>query len=352
LHKTSFAADTAPGPIWPTRSILDYHDHEWGVPCHDENRLFEMLNLEGAQAGLSWETILNKRANYRAAFDDWDAEKIAAYGPEESGRTAGQSRHRAQQAESGCRDHQRPGLPAPARRRRHARRLPVGLGRRQADHQQLEEGRTPAKTELSDRLSKDLAKRGFKFVGSTIVYAYMQGIGMVDDHEIHFDIVGTRQRGDDDTAAAFFRQCDPVVAQIGDCFDIARITQAMTVQYAAFQIHGQQRGGAIDDSDQLLAIGIEGQAGKIAIDAGNHARIDIHPVILQRQTAGPYKRCCLRTDHGPPAVELIVDMVEAHANVNGESEHNQQRSGQQPAQCVWKKKSEGVCRLDGFQQMS
>ena len=61
---------------------LDYHDTEWGVPCHDERRLFEMLNLEGAQAGLSWETILNKRDTYRAAFDDWDAEKIAAYGPE------------------------------------------------------------------------------------------------------------------------------------------------------------------------------------------------------------------------------------------------------------------------------
>ena len=58
---------------------LDYHDHEWGVPCHDELRLFEMLNLEGAQAGLSWETILNKRDSYRAAFDNWDAEKIAAY---------------------------------------------------------------------------------------------------------------------------------------------------------------------------------------------------------------------------------------------------------------------------------
>ncbi len=60
---------------------LDYHDTEWGVPCHDERRLFEMLNLEGAQAGLSWETILNKRDTYRAAFDHWDAEKIAAYGP-------------------------------------------------------------------------------------------------------------------------------------------------------------------------------------------------------------------------------------------------------------------------------
>src|ERR1700712_249995 len=69
---------------WVPRDPLyiAYHDEEWGVPCHDERRLFEMLNLEGAQAGLSWETILNKRANYRAAFDQWDAEKIAAYGPD------------------------------------------------------------------------------------------------------------------------------------------------------------------------------------------------------------------------------------------------------------------------------
>ena len=163
---------------------IDYHDHEWGVPCHDENRLFEMLNLEGAQAGLSWETILNKRATYRAAFDDWDAEKIAAYGPEKVAELLAN-----------------PGIV------RNRLKVAAAITNSQAYLRLRQEGSTldaylwgfvdgkpiinvftrdtrPAKTELSDRLSKDLARRGFKFVGSTIVYAYMQGIGMVDDHDV------------------------------------------------------------------------------------------------------------------------------------------------------------------------
>ena len=162
---------------------LDYHDHEWGVPCHDENTLFEMLNLEGAQAGLSWETILNKRANYRAAFDGWDAEKIARY---DAAKVAG--------------------LLADAGIVRNRLKVAAAIGNAQAYLRMRDDGLTldqylwafvdgvrivnqwpdgarPAKTELSDRISKDLLKRGFKFVGSTIVYAYMQGIGMVDDHD-------------------------------------------------------------------------------------------------------------------------------------------------------------------------
>jgi DNA-3-methyladenine glycosylase I len=161
-----------------------YHDEEWGVPCHDENRLFEMLNLEGAQAGLSWETILNKRATYRAAFDDWDPEKIAAYGPEKVAELLAN-----------------PGIV------RNRLKVAAAVTNAQAYLRLRAEGHTldqylwafvdgkpivnrftretrPAKTELSDRISKDLAKRGFKFVGSTIVYAYMQGIGMVDDHDV------------------------------------------------------------------------------------------------------------------------------------------------------------------------
>ncbi len=162
---------------------LAYHDHEWGVACHDENRLFEMLNLEGAQAGLSWETILNKRDNYRLAFDQWDAVKIAAY---DGVKVAA--------------------LLADAGIVRNRLKVAAAIGNAQAYLRLREEGSTlddflwayvdgrpivnrwepgqrPAKTALSDRLSKDLAKRGFKFVGSTIVYAYMQGIGMVDDHD-------------------------------------------------------------------------------------------------------------------------------------------------------------------------
>lgn len=161
---------------------LDYHDTEWGVPCHDERRLFEMLNLEGAQAGLSWETILNKRETYRAAFDDWDAEKIAAYGPDKVAQLLAD-----------------PGIV------RNRLKVAAAITNAQAylclraegltldsflwsyvDGQPIvnswQPGEFPAKTPLSDRLSKDLSKRGFKFVGSTIIYAYMQGIGMINDH--------------------------------------------------------------------------------------------------------------------------------------------------------------------------
>lgn len=163
---------------------LDYHDKEWGKPCHDENRLFEMLNLEGAQAGLSWETILNKRDTYRAAFDNWDAEKIARYGPDKVAELLAN-----------------PGIV------RNKLKVAAAITNAQAFLRLKAEGSSldqylwdfvggapivnrftretrPAKTELSDRISRDLAKRGFKFVGSTIIYAYMQGIGMVDDHDV------------------------------------------------------------------------------------------------------------------------------------------------------------------------
>jgi len=161
---------------------LDYHDHEWGVPCHDERRLFEMLNLEGAQAGLSWETILNKRDSYRAAFDDWDAEKIACYDDAKVAEllaNPGIVRNRLKVAA------------AITNARAYLALRAEGLTLDSylwayVDGQPLvgewPDGARPTKTALSDRLSKDLAKRGFKFVGSTIVYAYMQGIGMVDDH--------------------------------------------------------------------------------------------------------------------------------------------------------------------------
>ncbi|MDY7539099.1 DNA-3-methyladenine glycosylase I [Undibacterium sp. RTI2.1] len=158
---------------------LAYHDQEWGVPCHDERRLFEMLNLEGAQAGLSWETILNKRENYRLAFDDWDAKKIAVYDADKVASllaNAGIVRNRLKVAaaitnanaylslcdEFGSLDGY---LWA------HVNGKPI-----------RNSGERIIKTELSDQISKDLIKRGFKFVGSTIIYAYMQAIGMVQDH--------------------------------------------------------------------------------------------------------------------------------------------------------------------------
>ena len=163
---------------------LHYHDHEWGVPCHDQTTLFEMLNLEGAQAGLSWETILNKRASYRAAFDDWDAEKIALYGPDKVAEllaNPGIVRNKLKVAAAIA------NAKAYLRLREQGGSLDTYLwdfvGGAPIVNNFTRET-TPAKTELSERISKDLAKRGFKFVGSTIVYAYMQGIGMVDDHDV------------------------------------------------------------------------------------------------------------------------------------------------------------------------
>jgi DNA-3-methyladenine glycosylase I len=162
---------------------LAYHDHEWGVPCHDETTLFEMLNLEGAQAGLSWETILNKRDNYRLAFDGWDADRVARYDEAKVG---------ALLADPGIVRNRLKVAAAIANARAYLRMREDGLTLEQylwafVDGQPIVNdwpiGERPAKTALSDRISKDLARRGFKFVGSTIVYAYMQGIGMVDDHD-------------------------------------------------------------------------------------------------------------------------------------------------------------------------
>ncbi len=163
---------------------VQYHDEEWGVPCHDENRLFEMLNLEGAQAGLSWETILNKRENYRLAFDGWDAEKIARYGDDKVAELLGNAgivRNRLKVAATIT------NAQAYLRLRAEGSSLDQYLwdfigGAPIVNN--FPNGERPAKTELSDRISKDLAKRGFKFVGSTIIYAYMQGIGMVNDHDM------------------------------------------------------------------------------------------------------------------------------------------------------------------------
>jgi DNA-3-methyladenine glycosylase I len=180
------------GAMTPTRcswanmanpKYIAYHDHEWGVPCHEETTLFEMLNLEGAQAGLSWETILNKRDNYRLAFDGWDAEKIARY---DDARVA------ALLANPGIVRNRLKVAAAITNARAYLALREQGVtldgylwafvdGRPIVND--WPDGARPAKTDLSDRISKDLSKRGFKFVGSTIVYAYMQGIGMVDDHD-------------------------------------------------------------------------------------------------------------------------------------------------------------------------
>lgn len=164
---------------------IKYHDEEWGVPVHDDGILFEFLILEGAQAGLSWITILRKRENYRKAFDNFDYKKIAKYSDKEVDnlmKNEGIVRNRRKiesavknaigfikiQKEFGSFD----------------KYLWAYVGGLPIQNNIKSEGQIPAKTEISEKLSKDLKKRGFSFVGPTICYAFMQAIGMVNDHVI------------------------------------------------------------------------------------------------------------------------------------------------------------------------
>jgi DNA-3-methyladenine glycosylase I len=181
---------TKPKPVvrcaWASGELsVRYHDEEWGVPVHNDRTLFEFLILEGAQAGLSWTTILNKRANYRAAFDNFDPQKVACY-----------DRRKIQQL---LRD---PGIV------RNRLKIDSAVLSAQAFLQVQEEfgsfdryvwqfvggnpkvnswktlAQLPPRTAESEALSKDLKRRGFKFVGSTICYAFMQAVGMVNDHAV------------------------------------------------------------------------------------------------------------------------------------------------------------------------
>jgi DNA-3-methyladenine glycosylase I len=164
-------------------AYLAYHDEEWGVPVHDDRRLFEMLILEGAQAGLSWLTILKKRENYRRAFDGFDCRKIAKYGARDMRRLLadpGIVRNRLK-------------IDAAIRNARGTLAIQEEFGSLDAFLWRHVDGRSlqnewksmaelPARTASSDALGKDLKRRGFNFVGSTICYAFMQAIGMVNDH--------------------------------------------------------------------------------------------------------------------------------------------------------------------------
>jgi DNA-3-methyladenine glycosylase I len=174
------ATDTAR----PDPRMLAYHDDEWGVPCHDDVELFERLALESFQAGLSWSTILNKRAAFHEAFRGFDPRVVAGFDDADRERLmadAGIVRNRAKidatignaaaflatAAEFGSFDaYLRSVVPAPPAR------LPASATA----------GDIPATTPVSDALSRDLKRRGFRFVGSTIVYAFMQSVGLVDDH--------------------------------------------------------------------------------------------------------------------------------------------------------------------------
>jgi DNA-3-methyladenine glycosylase I len=172
---------------WASKALnIPYHDQEWGVPLHDDQKLFELLILEGAQAGLSWDTILQKRARYREVFDGFDAGKVARYGKKKVRQLladAGIIRNRLKidstisnarsflkiQEEFGTFD-------------AYIWRFVDGRPKQNAwkTHQ-----RVPARTAESDAMSKDLKKRGFRFVGSTICYAFMQATGMVNDHVVN-----------------------------------------------------------------------------------------------------------------------------------------------------------------------
>jgi len=165
--------------------MIEYHDTEWGVPLHDEQQLFEFLILEGMQAGLSWSTILNKRENFRRAFVEFDVEKVARFGKRDVNRLlkdAGIIRNRLK-------------IEAAINNAQRFIEVQNEFGSFDAyiwgfvDGKPIKNGfkslkKIPAKTPLSDAISKDLIKRGFKFVGSTIVYAHMQATGMVNDHTV------------------------------------------------------------------------------------------------------------------------------------------------------------------------
>ncbi len=163
--------------------MIEYHDTEWGVPVHDDRVLFEFLILEGAQAGLSWQTVLNKRENYRKAFSNFDAKKIAKYDAKDVKRllaNEGIIRNRLKiaatiqnaqkflevQKEFGSFD----------------KYIWQFVGGKPVNNKIKTMKDIQAKTKESDAMSKDLQKRGFKFVGSTICYAFMQAVGMVNDH--------------------------------------------------------------------------------------------------------------------------------------------------------------------------
>jgi DNA-3-methyladenine glycosylase I len=180
VRKTSRCAWCGTDPLY-----VKYHDTEWGVPVHDDRKLFEMLILEGAQAGLSWSTILRKRENYRKAFDNFDPRKVAVYGKRKIAvllKDEGIVRNRlkieaattnaraflAVQQEFGSFD-------------RYIWQFVGGSPKRNA-RKSLKE--IPARSPESDAMSKDLKRRGFRFVGSTICYAFMQATGMVNDHTV------------------------------------------------------------------------------------------------------------------------------------------------------------------------
>ncbi len=169
---------------WPSNPLaVAYHDEEWGVPVRDDRTLFEFLILEGAQAGLSWDTVLAKRAHYRKVFDGFDPAKVARYDAKKKVKLmldAGIIRNRAKIEAAVV--NARAFLAVQHEYGSFANYLWGFVGGKPLQGKRKSGSDVPARTEVSDALSKDLKKRGFKFVGTTIMYAFMQATGMVNDH--------------------------------------------------------------------------------------------------------------------------------------------------------------------------
>ena len=179
-------AETRTRCAWARTPLgIAYHDTEWGVPVHDDCVLFEFLTLEGAQAGLSWETILRKREAYRAAFAGFDPERVARFTParvERLMQDAGIVRNRLK-IESTVRN-AKAFLAVRTEFGTFDRYVWSFVGGSPRVNRWQELGQVPARTSESDALSRDLLRRGFKFVGSTICYAFMQAVGLVNDHTV------------------------------------------------------------------------------------------------------------------------------------------------------------------------
>jgi len=169
---------------WPKNPLsIRYHDREWGVPLRNDRKLFEFLILEGAQAGLSWDTILAKRENYRKAFDGFDPKRISKYTArkkqslmKDEGIVRNRLKIEAAMVNARC------FLALQKECGSFSAYVWKFVGGRPLRNRHLSMATIPARTEISDVLSKDLKDRGFKFVGSTIMYAFMQATGMVNDH--------------------------------------------------------------------------------------------------------------------------------------------------------------------------
>lgn len=178
---------------------IKYHDCEWGVPVHDDQILFEFLVLEGAQAGLSWDTILAKRPNYRSAFSEWDVEKVAGFTEKRIAKlleNPGIVRNRLKI--SSAINNARRFIEVQSAAGSFAEFLWDFVNGEPIVNKWKTMKQVPASTKLSDRISAELRSRGFSFVGTTIIYAYMQAVGLVNDHITscirHFDASTAKRR--------------------------------------------------------------------------------------------------------------------------------------------------------------